>query len=94
MLLHGHLAEHRGAAQLLQRADLGRDHAEHGARTASLREDIGAESRDIGNLEPEIDLVLALERGALLGVMISYRRVSASSLPRGQIGADDLAAGG
>jgi hypothetical protein len=59
-------AEDRGRKpELLGRPDLGGDHPEDGGDPVALLEDVAAEPGDAGDLVPEVDLLVLLEKGDL-----------------------------
>jgi hypothetical protein len=61
----GHLAQHRGRqVELLEAADLQRDHAQHDVEETSLARDVDAEAALVRQLEGQVDLV-EVHRGGL-----------------------------
>ncbi len=54
-------------AELHQRPDLGRDHAERGAEGRALEEDVHAEAADAGDRVGHVDVAPGLEHLLLLG---------------------------
>jgi hypothetical protein len=59
--LLGELGECRRHPELLERLELGRDHAERRAQALALEEDIHAEARDARDGVREVELALRLE---------------------------------